>query len=285
MTGLRAALLLLCVLCAGCGNFVRTGYNNADTALRFIADDYFDIDAAQKELLNGSLQRFHVWHRREELPRYAAFFEEAAQRVGHGMHRDDVLWAVETIRGRYRILVLRGVDEAMPVLITVNGENIDALQKKFNEKNEEYRREFLRGSVADREDAQLEAYKKRLADWIGDLSPEQEKITLDFIRAHAGAAEQKLQARKRRQAEFLTLMRNKSDAAHLRVQLREYLSDPDRNRSREELQFAHRMESDFADYMIALDRTLSSAQREKAKQRLLRYAQDARTLSAQNKAA
>lgn len=268
---------------AGCGAFVKVAYNNSDTALRFLAHDYFDIDGTQSEVLQSSLHRFHEWHRNEELPRYAALFDESSKRVGRGLQRADMLWAIETVRTRYRHLADRGVEEAMPALSTLNADNIVALEQKFAEKNEEFRREFLKGDQSDREKAQMKAYSKRLSDWIGDLDPAQERLTLEFIRAHPKASEIKLAERKRRQQEMLALLRNTANRPQLSEKLHDYFNNFERNRPAEFAEAARRFENDFVDYMVAIDRTLTPAQRERAVQKFARYAQDFRTLAAEGR--
>ena len=48
---LAVAITLLC----GCST-IRIAYNQADTILSWIADDYFDLDAVQRQDLNARLE-------------------------------------------------------------------------------------------------------------------------------------------------------------------------------------------------------------------------------------
>lgn len=268
---------------AGCGNFVKVAYNNSDTALRFMANDYFDIDGPQSEMLRAGLDRFHAWHRREELPRYAVMFDDASGRLGRGLQRSDVLWAIDNVRTRYRYMASRAVDEAMPTLLTVNADNIGALEQKFAEKNKEFKREFLPSDPAERERAQFKAYSKRLNEWIGDLEPAQEELTLQFIRAHPRAAEFKFEERKRRQQEMIALLRQPGDRAQFQTRMHDYFERFERNRPPEIAEASRRFESDFVDYLLAVDRSLSPAQRERVAQKFARYAQDFRVLAAEGR--
>jgi hypothetical protein len=284
---MRRSLLISIALCAaalaGCGNFVRVAYNNGDTALRFMANDYFDIDPAQTEILRAGLDRFHTWHRREELPRYAALFDDASSRLGRGLQRTDVLWAIETVRTRYRHLASRAVDDAMPALVTLNADNLAALEEKFAEKNKEFRREFLDGDAAERERAQMKAYRKRLDEWVGNLEPAQEELTLQFIRAHPKAAELKLEERKRRQQQLIALLRQPGDRAQFQARMHDYFERFERSRPPEAAEAARRFENDFVDYMVAMDRSLSPAQRDRVTQKFARYAQDFRMLATEGR--
>lgn len=276
-------VLILAFAVAGCGALVKVAYNNSDTVLQLMADDYFDIDPTQEELLQAGLQRFHAWHRREELPRYAVLFDEAGTRIHRGTQRADVQWAIESVRTRYRSLVNQAVDNTMPALATLNAENLVALEQKFAEKNEEFRREFLRGSAEDRERAQVKAYNKRLSNWIGDLAPEQERLTLEFVRTHPLAAQRKLEERKKRQQDLLTILRQPGNPAELKARLYDYFNYFERNRPREYAEAAKHFESDFVDYIVAIDRSFDAAQRERVVQRFTRYAQDFRSLAAEKR--
>ena len=277
-------LLLLSLSLYGCGAFVRTAYNHSDTAVRFMASDYFDVAGPQTVLVDGGVERFHAWHRREELPRYAVLFEEAAGRINRGLQRDDVQWALENMRARYRILADRAIDDALPALLTLNGDNLAALEAKFSEKNEEFSDEFLSGDATDRERAQIKAYEKRLSDWVGDLQPAQERLIAEFVRAHPRTAAIKFEDRKRRQQEMLALFKQGGDREQLRARLRDFFDNYERNRPVETAAYARRMENDFVDLLLAVDRSIDSTQRIHAAQRFERYAQDFRVLAREGRA-
>ena len=90
---IRAALLLLSVALGACGGATRVVYDNADAAVLLLADRHLDLEGEQWKLARGSIARFHAWHRRTELPRYASLLQSAAGRVELGLNRDDVEWA------------------------------------------------------------------------------------------------------------------------------------------------------------------------------------------------
>src|SRR5512147_2304366 len=96
-----ALLVLLLALLASC-SAVRLSYDNADWVLARMAGSYVDMDRDQGRALKAQLGQFHAWHRREELPRYAAMLDEAASRLERGLARDDVVWAVGAVRARYQ---------------------------------------------------------------------------------------------------------------------------------------------------------------------------------------
>src|SRR3990172_7365452 len=103
-------LLIVAVLLAGCST-VRLGYSQLDNIAAWKADEYFDLDARQKQDFQERFDRIYEWHRYEQLPEYAAFLSQAKSRLHKRLTREDVLWFVEGLRARYRAIVMRGSDE------------------------------------------------------------------------------------------------------------------------------------------------------------------------------
>src|SRR5262245_1085226 len=102
------------VMVTGCG-MARVAYNNSGFALRLMADDYFEFQEDQEQFFKAQLTRFQQWHRNEELPLYARLLDDASDRVGRGLQREDVLWAFTEVRARYRVFAAQAVEEAVPV--------------------------------------------------------------------------------------------------------------------------------------------------------------------------
>lgn len=94
----RAITLACCLaMLAGC-TMIGVGYGHLDTYAAWKADEYFDLDAPQKDEFARRFNRLHEWHRYEQLPDYAAFIAEARKRLDRPLQREDVEWLV----GRYR---------------------------------------------------------------------------------------------------------------------------------------------------------------------------------------
>ena len=50
-----------------------------------MADEYFDLDARQKQEFLARFERLHEWHRYEQLPEYVSYiedFQSLSQRSG-----------------------------------------------------------------------------------------------------------------------------------------------------------------------------------------------------------
>jgi hypothetical protein len=276
----RIALVFLAAAAlSGCGSAVRVAYNNGDIALRFIAHDYFDLHGEQSDMLKVQLARLHAWHRREELPRYAALLNGAADRLAKGLSRDDVSWAIVSVRERYRVLVEQAVDEAAPVAATFRPDNFGALEHKLAENNEKFAREFLTGDAA----KQARARAKRLAgwfeDWLGDLTREQEALIAQFVQVQPELNRVRFDDRKRRQHEFVALLLAHQKSPDLAARLRDFFVNWERDRGPEHRRMAREWEERLVTLIVDMDRTLTPKQRGRAVQRFAGFADDARVLA------
>jgi Family of unknown function (DUF6279) len=277
----RCSLLVLLVAgLAGCGAVVRVAYNNSDVALRMMADDYFDLDGAQTELFRTRFARFHDWHRREELPQYAALFGGAAGRLAQGLAAEDVTWAIAALRTRYRVLVAQAVDEAAPIAATFRPENYAALERKLAANNAKFAKTYsLASDQAKRDEARVELLEKRFASFIGKLSPEQRELLVRSVQSQPRLSEARLKDRVRRQEEFVALLKEHRDSPHLAERIREFFVHWERDRGAEYAKLAREWEERLVQLLLDMDRTLSAEQRARAVERFERYAEDFRSLA------
>ena len=281
---LRSALLVfLAVSVAGCGPAVRFAYNNADYGLRFLAHEYFDLHGAQADAVKAQLELLHAWHRHEELPRYAAAFDDAARRVERGLKREDVEWAVAILRERTRALFVQAADEAAPLLPLIDEHNIAALEKKIKSENEKYEHDFLSHDAARNERERFKRLRDRFEEWTGNLDSGQEALIAQFAHSTQNYVKPWYESRKLRQREFVDLLRTGRGSPDLSSRLQKFLLAWDQHRSPEHARLAADQERAFVQLVVDLDGTLSSKQRARAVKKLERYADDCRTLAEEGK--
>jgi hypothetical protein len=276
-------LAAVAMLAAGCGGVMRMAYNNGDFALRMMADDYFDLHDDQEQFLKAQLARFHQWHRREELPAYARTFEGAADRIGRGLARTDVVWALDEVRERYRTLVTQAAEDAAPVIATLKPENFAALEKRFADNNAKFTKEYLSGDQTKRDRARARRLEERFESFMGDLTGEQRALIVRFAQSQPRMSQVRLEYRTQRQREFVALLRQHGTSPDLGARLQSYFVNWERDRSVEH----ERQSRDWEDRLVALildmDRTMTPEQRAHAVQKFASYADDCMVLARQGR--
>ena len=286
MQGLRKILLLLLVAAAlsGCSG-VRIAYNNADTALRWMADDYFALEGAQLEDFKLRLAKFHDWHRGEELPSYSALTEAAAGKLADGMTKQELLWAWDNVNAAYRRLAARAAPDLAAVLAALSPAQFQRLEQKFAESNAEYAKKHLSGSVT----AQRARRDKRnldlMQEWFSDLSAAQEAQLRAASAALPLLYALRLENRQRRQREFIAMLKARRSAADLEPGLRRWLSDWEGGVSPEYRRLTDLHREQYTQMLLELDRGLAPAQRAHAVGRLSEYAHLFAALADENKLA
>jgi hypothetical protein len=269
------AFVLLCVAVLGGCSLLRVGYGQLDTVAAWRADDYFDLDARQKDEFRSRFARLHEWHRHDQLPDYAAFLHEVRRRVERGLVREDVMWVTDGVRARYRALARRGAKDAAALLVTITPQQIETLKRRFERDNRRFAREHrLDGAPEDERRAQVKHAVEQVEDWVGHLTHEQVERISALAAAAPPVARLRHEDRQRRQREFIALLAERGNPDAFAARLREWLLDWEKGRgSQQQRLYAEGWEQRVA-FFVAVDRILTPQQRAALARRLQGYADD-----------
>jgi hypothetical protein len=273
---LRFALLaLVAALLVSC-TFTRFAYNQADTVAAWMVDEYFDLDAQQKQDFKQRFQRFYAWHRHEQLPEYAQFMKAAHNRLQAGLAREDVLWFADGIRGRVRTAARQAAPEAAGLLATLTPAQVEHLQRKWEKDNRKYVKERkLNGTLAERQEVEGKRLIKQLEEWLAPLNDEQEQRVMAMVREFPQLEQQRHAERLRRQKEFIEALSHRNeDPQRFAARLTEWLVSWERGRSAEYQKQLDLHWQKRAEAFVAVDRMLTADQRKVALQRIQTYADD-----------
>lgn len=273
------SLCLVAVLLAGCGA-MRISYDHADWLAARMADRYVDLTDDQSRVFKTGLADLHAWHRTRELPVYAQTFDEAAQRLARGMSRDDVQWAVESVRSRVHLLGQHAARQVGDALASLDETQLREVEARFAEDNRKFVREQLAGDPSKLAARRADWLCDRLEYWTGDLTLAQRGRVRALVDAFPAMPRMRLEERQRRQQNLLALVHEARGRADFEARLERFLADPDAGRGEASRRAMMDWERAFVDMLVDLDRSLSVAQRTHAVQRMHAYAQDFRQLAA-----
>lgn len=276
----RTAAVLLAftaLALAACGKTTRIVYNGVDPAILLSVDRHLALEGEQWPLARAAVARFHAWHRRHELPRYAALLDDAAARLERGLGRSDVLWGVQSVRIRYAALIDAAVRESVPVLENLDAENVATLERKFTQEDAKRAREEASRNPEKQRRERVTALRKRLEEWTGPLGEAQVDLVRRFVDATADYPQHARDLRRQRQREVIGLLDHMVEVESApRIQdLRAVLLAWGLERTPER----RRREEHFVQLVLDLDRSLTATQRAHAVERLAAYAEDARALA------
>ena len=277
-------LLLAMTALAGCSG-ARLAYDNADTAVRWMADDYFALEGVQQADFNARLARFHAWHRSEELPRYSALMNSAAGKLADGLTQPELVWAWDSVNARYRSMVAQAAPDLAIVLTTLTPAQFRRLDEKFAESNAEFAKKYLSGGEEKQGKRRGKRNLELMQEWFGDLSVEQEAQVKAASARLPLLYTLRLQNRQRRQQEFVALLQAYRNPGELEPRLRRWLSDWEGGGSPEYRRLTELHRERYMQMLLELDRSLAPGQRAHALARFSEYAQLFAALAEQDKLA
>lgn len=271
--------LLLCALllslAAGC-SMVRLGYSQLDTLASWRAQDYFDLDPAQRDSFNQRFVRLQAWHRSEQLPEYARFITETRTRAERGLKAEDILWLIDGIKARYGVMAARAAPDAAELLAGLTPAQIDHLRKELDQGNRKFLRENRSNeSLENRRQAQNRRTLNQLRDWVGTLTAEQEQRITALLREVPLTDRLRHEDRLRRQKEFLALLETRDgDRKVFTTRMRDWLVNWEQGRPPALAKAFEESWRKRAEFYAAVDVLLTPAQRSHLLRRLQNYSED-----------
>jgi hypothetical protein len=204
-------------------------YNNAPTAITYVADDWFDLTPAQREWLKPRVEKLLAWHRANELPQYRQLIARAAERANGDVSVEEV----NALYAESRRAVERMVETALPDMVgflqQVDATQIEFLSRKFAKDNDKLAKE-MKVSIEERRENRVKRYVERYESWMGTLSATQRDMIRTTVEALPFNEEARLADRRRWQGEFIAMLKSKPDAATLTREVRVLMLTPELRR-------------------------------------------------------
>lgn len=169
-----ATFCLLLALLAGCSS-TQFFYNRLDFLIPWYLSGYVDLDGSRRELLEDRVDAFLGWHRRSELPRYAALLARAEAMLDSPVTApvvEDLAIAAEVEWVRLRD---RAVDELINVGEALDDDQVASFMATLRERQVEYEEKYLdRDDETYREEA-CESLIDNLEDYLGRIGRDRQR--------------------------------------------------------------------------------------------------------------
>jgi len=278
MKRLPTLLACCCALLLGGCSLTRLAYDYLPGLLRWEAGDYVELTPQQDRDFHVEIVKVWNWHRRTQLPLYAADARGLAAQVQAGplsleqvqafservnQHWDDL---TEAMLPGYVELHAELGDAQVTEMIRRIGKQLDERTRKRLKRSEEKRRGKIEDEMED-----------SLRQWLGRLDGQQKGMVRDWAaQVHLSTPEEAAQRRSNldRYAALLATRTQPGFAGRVRAFVREPEEPAVAARDRAERER-------WLELLAALSATLEPQQREHFRQRLLDYAADFEALAAE----
>lgn len=277
------ALLLVSAVLAGC-SAVRFGYNQAPELLFWWLDGYADFDDAQSVLARDRIARWFAWHRRTQLPDYAALLARMQADVLADTTPDRACrWWAE-LRERGERAAERSLPYAAELITTLRPTQIQHVERRYARSNDEFRSDFLDKDPARRIERSVDRTLERAEFVYGTLDERQRELVARLVAASPFDADAWYAERVRRQQDVLNLLRRLSEVpadrdaplAALRAQVERLTRSPREPYRR----YQEKLETYNCAFAATLHNATTPAQRQAAAAKFKGWEADFRALAA-----
>lgn len=272
------------LLLGGC-SALRLGYNQAPDLAFWWIDAYADFDDNQSLRVRNGLASWFAWHRRAQLPEYAALLVRAQGEMAADTTpaRTCAWW--DDLGLRLETAVDRAVPDIADVLLTLKPDQLKHMERQYAKKNADFRSDYLDGNPADRAAKNLKRTVERTETLYGRLDDAQrERIARSLAQSPFDAQLWYSERRLRQQDALATIRKLIADGAsreQAQAAVRAYVQRIRRS-PREDYRRYHEKLTDFNCQVSAeIHNAATPAQRQVAIDKLKGWERDLRSLIAQ----
>jgi Family of unknown function (DUF6279) len=274
--------LLLALALGGC-SAVRFGYNQAPELAYWWLDGYADFDDTQSPRVRDALARWFAWHRRTQLPDYAALLARAQVDVLADTTPDRACGWWTELRNRMDTAFDQAIPLAAEIAVTLSPEQLRHIERRYAKANEEFREEYLAIDAKERLAQSVKRAIERAENIYGRLDEAQRERVAQSIAASPFDAELWLSERKRRQQDALQMLTSVAGETNGRERaeagLRAWRERIERSPRDTYRRYTEKLTQFNCSFSAALHNSTSAAQRQTAVSKLKGWEGDVRALA------
>jgi Family of unknown function (DUF6279) len=271
-----AALLL-----AGCSS-LQFAYNAAPELTYWWLDGFVDFTNDQKPQVRADIQSFYSWHRSQQLGLYITWLERAQTMAVRNIQADEVCALLDDALDSLDAVAKELEPRAVRLLLSVEPAQVEQLQKQFNKKNRDWRKEWLMGTPEELLDTRTEKGVEQAEKFYGRLDAPQKQLLRSLAKNSGFDPRMSYLLRLRRQADGVDTLRKLSTHTkdneafvqewRLLIERTRFTPDPMLRQYSETLKKAN------CAAVASLHNATTPPQRERASKQLQTYVRDLRSL-------
>ena len=176
----RLGALALWLGLSGC-SFVQTVYNQSPDLLHWWLDGYVDLQGEQRQSVLADLQAFQQWHRQEQLPQYAQWLQQMQAMARQDLQEEQVCQLQTDILSSADAMARQIEPAATRLAQSLSAAQMRYLRKKLSKSNEDWRREWVEGTAAERLERRVKKALERAEDFYGRLDTAQRTALSQWV--------------------------------------------------------------------------------------------------------
>ena len=284
MTRIISLLILACLLQA-C-SAAKLAYNQAPDLAYWFLDGYVDFSSEQSVQVKDDLGKLQTWHRQTQLPTYIDTLQKLQQKILLDVTAQDTCNILSDVRRKFMVLSDQTQPAVVTMLDTLTGSQIDAMARKFDKGNADFRRDYLQGAKPVNQGKRYKQAVSRAEMLYGRLDDKQLALVAGHVEQSRFNATLAYAERQRRQQEILqtlrTMLKNPTTPEQKKVNVRNLFERSFVSPNSNYADYADALAKESCMNIADLHNSTSISQRRKAVETLMGYERDIKTLSDQN---
>lgn len=203
---IRAFLTLVTLLVLQGCSAIKLGYQQLPTLSYWWLDNTVSFSGNQTPAAKEAIDQLFQWHRREELPGYAALLQRTADLSAGPVQPEQLCRVVEEVQARLDTLMRQAVTQAAPVAMALGPRQLSHMARHWEQQNEEWEKEWLQGDADARMARRLDKALGRYNSFYGDLNAAQTALIKTQLAQSPWTAEWGRRDRQRRQQDLLSTL-------------------------------------------------------------------------------
>lgn len=175
-------LAVLCLTNISCST--KFAYNFLDWAIEWKIKSFVSLHGEQKDFMKGAVDRFHLWHRTTQLPLYADYLTDVANRLEQKPFNAK---QIHEETDKVQVFMDQSLEQAIPdlakLMAQLNDKQAKELMENVAEERDEYVEKYVDVTHKEQVKLRYEDFMDYFKPHVGSVSKAQKKI----IKAWAGS--------------------------------------------------------------------------------------------------
>ncbi|WP_119968314.1 DUF6279 family lipoprotein [Shewanella japonica] len=270
--------LLLVMFLAGCST--KFSYFFLDWAIEWRVEEYVTFDDEQQEKFDVLLDKFLVWHQKDELVRYSSQLTSLSVAIENQTLTPE-MWQQQVVDAKahwFRIFNFV-LPDLLPILSSFSDEQADELIAQLKKDNQELNQKYAGKTQLQLVNESNEKLQDRMDDWLGSVSDEQAALVAEYNQQRVATLDMWLEYRLDWLRQFQVAIEQRDETALLEQRMRLLMTNPDELKSAAYQQHVDQNTQLFGQLIIKINQSLSPKQRKHFTRKMSELIEDLSDLS------
>lgn len=266
---LKKCLLPVFLLFALSACSTKMSYYFLDWAIEWEIEEYVTLDKGQQKQFDGILEKFLIWHRQVELPKYSSQLNELLTQLQQGT-LTPIQWVAQVQQAKahwFRIFHYL-LPDLIPLIASLDDEQVKGIMKQLRKEEQELSDEYAGKTNAQLLDESNKRLFEQADDWLGSVTQAQKALIETRNSQRLATLDMWLEYRHEWLRQFEQALNQRDNPHLLTTRLTLLMTQPDSLKSASYQQNIDQNAENFGALIVELSHTLNDKQRKKFNKKL-----------------